>query len=98
MWIGLVYLGVADDWRWDGVSSNVTYFNWGEWDPNNYLDYIANNTATHVCVRAARLSVRPNISQWYDMYCHREYRYICEKGKLDQGSKDLCDFPCVSFS
>ncbi len=69
MWIGLFYHLEIDSWLWDGVASNVTYFNWGENEPNNYVSN-----------KEAGVRIHSATNNWWDRSCAERFYYICEKG------------------
>ncbi|XP_059196246.1 C-type lectin lectoxin-Phi1-like [Centropristis striata] len=61
-WIGLYRIL----WSWSDKSSNSTFRNWEEGQPNNY-------GGNQYCV------LENSKHQWNDDYCDREYPFVCQR-------------------
>ncbi|RUS91679.1 hypothetical protein EGW08_000505, partial [Elysia chlorotica] len=85
-WIGLHDRIGEDNFQWLDDTAKVTYFNWGQGQPNNIPS--ATSRDGQDCVEIGSSFVAA--SQWNDNACSDTAKYICEKSLGGSSAQATC--------
>ncbi|XP_062614265.1 C-type lectin lectoxin-Phi1-like [Saccostrea cucullata] len=67
VWVGGTNKETEGLWKWASTNTNITFFNWKENEPNNYLEQ-------ENCLELAGMEGW----LWNDNYCEHSLRFLCE--------------------
>ncbi|XP_039462093.1 hepatic lectin-like isoform X3 [Oreochromis aureus] len=91
-WIGLTDSAVEGRWVWvDGSSLDQRLQFWSGIDPDNWKGHNGEHPDGEDCVRMGEKGGADDLKCWFDAFCSKPHRSICEKAAVKGQIKNVCD-------
>ncbi|XP_039876056.1 CD209 antigen-like protein E isoform X5 [Simochromis diagramma] len=91
-WIGLTDSAVEGRWVWaDGSPLDQSLTFWSKGEPDNWTGHNGEHPDGDDCVRMGEKGGADDLKCWFDAFCSKPHRSICEKAGVKGQFKKVCD-------
>ncbi|XP_039462084.1 CD209 antigen-like protein E [Oreochromis aureus] len=91
-WIGLTDSAVEKTWVWvDGSPLNESLKFWSRNEPDNWNGTNGEHPDGEDCARMGEKGGAVDLNCWFDAFCSKPHRSICEKAGVNGKFKKVCD-------
>ncbi|XP_006810344.1 CD209 antigen-like protein E, partial [Neolamprologus brichardi] len=92
-WIGLTDSAVERRWLWvDGSQLDQSFLKfWSKGEPDNWKGTNGEHPDGEDCVRMGERGGADDLKCWFDAFCSKPHRSICEKAEVKGQFKKVCD-------